>query len=324
MMKILGERLFNPFLEGVGDLQMAKVKDAFEKEEIRYRAGGAKSAPGPAPKAAPPVKRVAPRPNPLGSTSGPSSPPIRPAKTMASPAVKSSAKFESDELLTEFAPPAKAPPARFGGAKVAPPKSSAPSSASTSPSRPTPVARKPPPATAGPSKPSVSSSKPAAAGPSKAGPSKILAVSPSEPVKYRFTPEDAAAQADQLIPADYHTKLADPAWKVRLEAAEEMITWVSEGGAQSVDSEVMLRFLGKTPGWGEKNFQVSAKVYEVMRLMAEKSPTFGRPAAALAIGSLTDKLGDMKLKKPSGDALTAFAEKTSLAFVLSQCKLLLP
>jgi cytoskeleton-associated protein 5 len=55
-----------------------------------------------------------------------------------------------------------------------------------------------------------------------------------------------------------------------------------------------------------------------MRIMAEKSSTFGRPSAALAIGPLSDKLGDLKLKKPSGDALTAFAEKTSLAFVLAQ------
>ncbi len=154
-------------------------------------------------------------------------------------------------------------------------------------------------------------------------------------MKYRFTPEDAAGRAANDIPASYHTALADAAWKVRLESAEELVKWVGEdGGAEKVDSEVMMRFLGKTPGWGEKNFQVgsdrlnvtdiqvSAKVYEVMRLMAEKSPTFGKPAAALAIGHLSDKLGDLKLKKPAGDALSAFAERTSLAFVLAQGMLL--
>ena len=52
--------------------------------------------------------------------------------------------------------------------------------------------------------------------------------------------------------------------------------------------------------------------------MAEKSTSFGKPSAALCIGHLTDKLGDMKLKKPAGDALTTIAEKTSLAFVLTQ------
>ena len=54
--------------------------------------------------------------------------------------------------------------------------------------------------------------------------------------------------------------------------------------------------------------------------MAEKSPSFARAAAALAIGQLSDRLGDMKLKKPAGDALTAFAMKSSLAFVLAQGK----
>jgi len=63
---------------------------------------------------------------------------------------------------------------------------------------------------------------------------------------------------------------------------------------------------------------VSAKLYQVMSLMAERSSTFGKPSAALAIGPLSDKLGDMKLKKPAGDALAVFAEKTSLAFVLAQ------
>ena len=102
-----------------------------------------------------------------------------------------------------------------------------------------------------------------------------------------------------------------------------MVKWVEEGGGDAVDSEVVFRFLGKTPGWGEKNFQVSAKVYQVMTLMAEKSASFAKPSAALAIGPLTDKLGDLKLKKPAGDALAAFAEKTSLAFVLAQGRLAL-
>jgi hypothetical protein len=55
-----------------------------------------------------------------------------------------------------------------------------------------------------------------------------------------------------------------------------------------------------------------------MGAMAQKCSKFGRSSAALAIGPLTDKLGDLKLKKPAGEALGMFAEKTSLGFVLSQ------
>lgn len=36
-----------------------------------------------------------------------------------------------------------------------------------------------------------------------------------------------------------------------------MVKWVEEEGGDQVDSELVFRFLGKTPGWGEKNFQVS-------------------------------------------------------------------
>jgi cytoskeleton-associated protein 5 len=64
--------------------------------------------------------------------------------------------------------------------------------------------------------------------------------------------------------------------------------------------------------------QVSAKIFKIIQILAEKSSTFGKPSAALCIGQLTDKLGDMKLKAPSGDTLTTIAEKTSLAFVLTQ------
>jgi cytoskeleton-associated protein 5 len=59
-------------------------------------------------------------------------------------------------------------------------------------------------------------------------------------------------------------------------------------------------------------------VFKIIQILAEKSSTFGKPSAALCIGHLTDKLGDMKLKTPSGEALTTIAEKTSLAFVLTQ------
>ena len=55
-----------------------------------------------------------------------------------------------------------------------------------------------------------------------------------------------------------------------------------------------------------------------MSVLAEKSPSFGKASAALAIPHLTEKLGDLKLKKPAGDTLIVFAEKTSLAFVLAQ------
>ena len=55
-----------------------------------------------------------------------------------------------------------------------------------------------------------------------------------------------------------------------------------------------------------------------MTTLAERSATFSKACVAIATGHLAEKLGDMKLKKPAGDAMLVFAEKTSLPFVLSQ------
>lgn len=141
-------------------------------------------------------------------------------------------------------------------------------------------------------------------------------------VKYKFTPEEAMAKAGDDVPADIQGGFKSAAWKERLEAADKMTAWIESGEGLTLDCEVLFRFLGTSPGWGEKNFQVSTKVFNVMALLAQKSPTFGKSSVAQAVGPLTDKLGDLKLKKPAGEALIVFAEKTSLGFVLSQGELI--
>lgn len=62
-------------------------------------------------------------------------------------------------------------------------------------------------------------------------------------------------------------------------------------------------------------------MFGILQLLAETSPSFAKASAALSIPGLSDKLGDMKLKKPAGHALTIYAEKSSLQFVLSQGQL---
>lgn len=79
---------------------------------------------------------------------------------------------------------------------------------------------------------------------------------PSESFKYRFTPEDADLRIAELIPANFVNELSDGAWKVRLAALEEpFLQWLG-GSLDVVDAELVFRFLGKKPGWNEKNFQV--------------------------------------------------------------------
>ena len=59
-------------------------------------------------------------------------------------------------------------------------------------------------------------------------------------------------------------------------------------------------------------------MYQALAVLAERSPTFSKASVALSTPHLAEKLGDMKLKKPAGDTLLTYAEKTSLSFVLDQ------
>lgn len=136
--------------------------------------------------------------------------------------------------------------------------------------------------------------------------------------KYKHTPEDAEALAAEVIPANFLNDLGDGNWKTRLAALEEMTTWVDEQ-VESLDAEVVVRALAKK-GWSEKNFQVSTKLYGILSSLSKNCPSFSRSCVALSVGHLSEKLGDLKLKKPAGDTLLDFAERTSLQFVLSQGK----
>ena len=64
--------------------------------------------------------------------------------------------------------------------------------------------------------------------------------------------------------------------------------------------------------------QVSSKLYGILNMLAQQCPSFGRSCVALCVPHLTEKLGDLKLKKPAGEALLVCSEKTSLQFVLGQ------
>lgn len=236
---------------------------------------------------------------------GASAPPKPPPAKM--PPKKAAGKKEEPLPVPEVETPPVEDEAPASGKKARGPparplaKKAAPAAASTSA-----LAKKPPPAAA------VAAAA-AASKPTKGG-------APAQPgaldtFKYKHTPEDAEALASEFIPPNFITDLGDANWKTRLAALEEMTTWV-EGIVEELDAEVLVRALGKK-GWGEKNFQVSAKLYGILIILAERCPSFGRSCAALSIPHLSEKLGDAKLKKPAGDALVAFAEKTSLQFVLN-------
>ncbi|KAI0302252.1 ARM repeat-containing protein [Russula brevipes] len=279
LMKMVGERPLVAVMDSLADVRKAKVKEAHEKASVKAKAGA--SAPPKPPSKGPPKKAVTKKEEPS------------PAPEVESPPAEDDAPSPDKKV--------RAPPARVSAKKGAPAATSgAPTASGSAPPK------KLPPAAA------------VAAAAAASKPAKGSAPAPSgalDSFKYKHTSEDAEVLAAETIPPNFITDLGDANWKTRLAALEEMTTWV-EDNVEELDAEVVVRVLGKK-GWGEKNFQVSAKLYGILVVLAERCPSFGRSCAALSIPHLSEKLGDAKLKKPASDALGAFAEKTSLQFVLN-------
>ncbi|KAJ1020613.1 hypothetical protein NDA16_004006 [Ustilago loliicola] len=291
LMKLIGERPMNIFLDGLDDIKKGKIQEEYKTAEVRVKMGGAAGGAGSA-SAAPARRPAAAAPAPAAVNRAAAPPAAMRAKPPSAPPV---AAGKENQAPRPVARPPAGMAARPGVARPAAASSSA-------------TARRPAAAPA-----ASSSARPAAGG---AGGSKAAA-SATQPVKYRFHPDDAEARAADLIPAAIATQLASGAWKERLQGMTEFNDWLKVE-AETVESEIIVRALGKKPGWKESNFQVMAEVYKALQLLANDCPTFGRPSIALSVQPLCDKLGDIKLKTPAGETLVTFAEKTSFGFLLAQ------
>ncbi|GLC42611.1 hypothetical protein PLESTB_001118900 [Pleodorina starrii] len=130
--------------------------------------------------------------------------------------------------------------------------------------------------------------------------------------------DQAVAALTDLVGEGTVKELQDDQWKVRLDAMERLVSFVGEPGVAASNGSTIVQAVSHVPGWGEKNFQVMAKVLEVLRITAAGCLTFGKRDAFTCIGGIIDKVADLKLKQPSFDTLTSFAEAVGPQFVMAQ------
>ncbi|BGP14170.1 hypothetical protein JCM10213_002469 [Rhodosporidiobolus nylandii] len=290
--KVVGDRAFNALVGEMDPLRKEKVAEAAEKASVKCKggvaAGGAKpAANAPAPAATAPPKKPAARPPPrVVAEKETAPPPSRPPPAAAPPAL-------DDDGFAPLAPPKRGPPARLAAKKPPASSSAAPPAAAPPAKKPSAPASRPPPS---------------------------ASAAPSAPLKPKYTQEsaEAAVEHGESIPPEIVALLGDSNWKQRLEGMDKLEEWVKLDGRAS-EAEVVVKWtVGKKPGPKESNFQVTSRVFALLSSLATDSPTWTKACAAAAIPLMCDKLGDIKLKKPAGDALGVFAEKSSAGFVLGQ------
>lgn len=279
LMKLIGERPMNQYLGSLDDIKKAKVQEQYNVATVKVKQNGASVQRAGPPPSVPPSAPL-PRIQASTSKSKPSfAPPPVPEKENKPPSASDESK----------ASPARGPPARLLARQAPGPRPSA-----IVPSRPSaPIAS------------------------AKKGRSPAPAAAATEPVKFRFSQEDAETRASELVPQPIVDDLSNSVWKERLAGMGRLNEWLKVE-VETAEAELIARFLAKRPGWKESNFQVMAEVYVALRTLAQDCPTFGRPTVALSVAPLCEKLGDIKLKTPAGETLTLFAEKTSFGFLLNQ------
>ncbi|KAJ3118323.1 Microtubule-associated protein, microtubule dynamics during spindle orientation [Phlyctochytrium bullatum] len=265
LMRVVGERLMVSYMERLDKTKEAKVKEYFEKAEVRI--GGA------APKKKPPAAAASSSPSQNKENTPPT--PDRPKYVPSKPITKS--------------------------ATSAAPKKPASSSSSAASSRPA--------SSVGP--------KPDAAK-KKAGGASAAAPAAEETISFRYSEESADTWMQQNMTEVTLAEIGDSNWKTRLAAMQALLEVVKTKDPKSIEAEAVIRYLLKTPGWKESNFQVMTALVNVLMAVA-KCPSFTKGVASLAAPGLCDKISDMKVKKVASECLTVFAEAASFQFVLSQC-----
>ncbi|PVU87154.1 hypothetical protein BB559_006193 [Furculomyces boomerangus] len=123
---------------------------------------------------------------------------------------------------------------------------------------------------------------------------------------------------ENIIPNHIKKSIESAKWKDRVDAINSLLEhFVSEQEiATTLEPELVVRQLGKKPGWKESNFQVNTGVYNLIKWMSLSCAKFNSGVAALTIPHLVEKLGDIKLKTPASNALIAMGERLGLRFII--------
>ncbi|KAJ2264696.1 hypothetical protein IWW41_005190, partial [Coemansia sp. RSA 2522] len=305
--KLVTPKVLDPFIGGVEKLKLDKITEYAEKATIKAKAAPKPRAPAPA--AAPGKPRPRPRAPPKAAPAPTSSPVV---EDDAPAGVSANLPPHIRKKLEASARAAAIKKAQREGRPIddllPPPEPVA------APVAPKPAAPKRPVAAAPPAR------KPVAPAAAAGKPRGAVKAGASEAVKLRFANDESLDEKiASALPAPVLESLASAKWKDRMEAMDQLREFLGDEAARGsgVHPELVVRQLSRKPGWKESNFQVSARAFQLISWMAgEDELDFNTGAAALSVPALVDKLGDIKLKGPAGDALTAIAERFSLQFVV--------
>ncbi|XP_015113427.1 protein mini spindles isoform X2 [Diachasma alloeum] len=163
-------------------------------------------------------------------------------------------------------------------------------------------------------KPAGGAKKPAGA----AGPAAKKPVASKIPQQEKDLPSELVDEiAAETLPPEVLSGLVDANWKTRLQAVEQLSDFIKQKEPVEIPTQVIVRTLGKKPGFKDTNFQVLKQRLEVVKTLAE-GYTFSATTSSYCIMDITEKLGDSKNSSVAAEALSAIAEATSFEHVANE------
>jgi len=252
-------------------------------------------------------------PEPVKATKPAATKPKSPAKVAENVEAMT---FDMSDDASQMAPPKRSPPARFSPPKVAKAPSPEKPDAMTfdmgsdEPSAMAPPKRAPPAR--------LTTSKAPASKPT--GKKATVVTDEELETGNTMSPEELQSKIAEIIPAEITAGLASKNWKERLEQCDALVEGINGNtlGDMTSIGEVIIRMLGTTPGWKESNFQVVNKMFAIVGAVATNSEKMSKKVAALSMATLTEKVGDMKLRNAASDCLLDLSEIVTPQFVCTQ------
>eukprot|EP00887_Chlorella_sp_A99_P000367 scaffold13.g367.t1 len=131
--------------------------------------------------------------------------------------------------------------------------------------------------------------------------------------------EELEARMEALFGGAVLEQLRSAKWQERVEGMDAVAAAV-RGLGDEADAQcgVLVQCVAHLPGFGDKNFQVLNKEFELLGHLATAAPSFSKREGFVAMEGLAEKIHELKHKGPVCEALTAVAEAVGPQFVMTQ------
>ncbi len=116
--------------------------------------------------------------------------------------------------------------------------------------------------------------------------------------------ETVDEKATELLGAECCTQLGSSNWKERLAATETIQAKIKSLPSDEVPVQVLVRTVGKKPGFKDTHFQVLKQRIELVSMLTNEGFKFSQRSASYCLCELADKIGDIKVGGEARDCLS--------------------